>query len=194
MILTQSRTPFFLSAIFIILISFFSRGSRSYLIIFLIVIISPLIIEYLPDRIVDGISINGVNEQFDAQRIIYWLLFIDRLEFSFEFLFFGLSNLKYLEGQFLFFESGWFNFISKYGVLVFLLFVGFFLKNIRNILNKKSYKLKQFLFWSLILFFFSEMLQGTLGTLRYETIFSIIIAISNNDEFKSSNNSTLPSA
>ena len=151
-------------------------------------------IEYLPERIVEALSVNGVNDQLDAQRISFWLLFINRFEFSFEFLFFGLSNLKYLEGQFLFFESGWLNFISKYGVLVFLLFILFIFKNLRNILNKKSQRLRMFLVWAFILFFISEILQGTLETLRYETIFSIIIAISNIDEFKNSNNSTILSA
>lgn len=169
LISSQSRTGF----IFYLLITgllFFKRTTfrKKIVLIPIIIPIVFLIIIILPERIVGVFSgQEGLIEMLGAQRIFFWIKFINSL--SWDSIINGMPILQERG-----FESGYFNVYSEGGIALLLLHFTHLIKIGR--FRFKESNISRFAFLYALVFILSELLQGSFVTTRYVMFNGMIIA------------------
>lgn len=178
---SQSRTSFFFFFFFMAITLMSKFNIKTLFLMGVLIIASFLFYDLLPERLTNSLNSSSFQEKLEGQRISFWWTFFENVSFDVEFIFHGSYNETFLNNNLKFYESGVLNFLSKHGLISFIICWSLFIKSLIHSYKERSDNnvkvLKNISFWTLLILISGELLQGWMLSYRFETILSIIIAL-----------------
>lgn len=181
---SQSRTALFLFGMALFFVIYNATTQKNKLLIIpLVILLIPVFMQFLPQRISDTLESDAFLVLLQQQRFRFWQSFFDNV-FNLEFVVAGLYNQMLVDGLMQFFESGYLNVIARYGLVVFVLYVyilsGPFKeskKTLKAEVSKDNILYNRITVYCLGILLIAELFQGSVMTIRFDLIVGLLIAM-----------------